>query len=277
VPSGRPGAVWSRRDGGTCGRAIITADAVWVQWDDLGVCRLRRPDTVDVWPRQDLDPDEAIRVFAHDLRPIVHQAFGCQALHGSAVLSPAGVLAFCGLSGAGKSTLAYALARRGWPQLADDSILLDGDASAGPAVRPLPFRRGLRAPSRAHFATLPAGFDADGNGEEVLLDGPRPGLAAVVLLAQDSALAQVLDLQALAPARAFTALLPHAHCVDPYDAAEAARLVRDYLALVSGVPIYQLTYRPSFASLDHLVDRVIALGNAPQIAAPGATALETFA
>jgi hypothetical protein len=54
-------------------------------------------------------------------------------LHGSAVSSKKGVVAFLGRSGEGKSSLAAYLAQRGFPVLADDVCLVDS-GSSGPAM-----------------------------------------------------------------------------------------------------------------------------------------------
>ncbi len=53
-----------------------------------------------------------------------------EALHASAVDSPAGVLAIAAPSGTGKTTLALELIRRGWALFADDVVVL-GERSAG--------------------------------------------------------------------------------------------------------------------------------------------------
>jgi hypothetical protein len=270
VPFGRPGATWTRRDGTTSGRATITPDTAWLEWDDLGVCRLQAPDTIDVWPRQDLAPAEAIRLFADDVQPIVYQAFGREALHGSAVLAPTGAVAFCGPSGAGKSTLAYGLSQRGWPQLADDAIVLDCEGDERPRLWPLPFRRSLRAASLDYFQTRPA--DTATRDPGVARVDRRTPLAAVVLVGQNESQVGLIDLRPLDPARAFSAILPHAHCFDPYDAAEAERLVQDYLTLVSRVPVFALSYRPSFVDFDVLLARVAAIGEGAPIHAGAAGA-----
>jgi hypothetical protein len=49
---------------------------------------------------------------------------GCEALHASAVESPAGVVAILAPSGMGKTTLASELLRRGWPLFTDDVLAL---------------------------------------------------------------------------------------------------------------------------------------------------------
>lgn len=56
--------------------------------------------------------------------PNISIARGYEALHASAVESPAGVIAVAAPSGMGKTTLALELMRRGWPLVADDVLIL---------------------------------------------------------------------------------------------------------------------------------------------------------
>ncbi len=57
--------------------------------------------------------------------PNVSLARGYEALHASAVESPAGVIAIAAPSGMGKTTLALELTRRGWPLVTDDVLILE--------------------------------------------------------------------------------------------------------------------------------------------------------
>ena len=64
----------------------------------------------------------------------------------------------------------------------------------------------------------------------------------------------------IAPARAFSELMTHAHCFDGVDAAESRRLVEDYLSIVSQVPVFSLAYRPGLDQLGELLQAVIGDG-----------------
>ncbi len=61
--------------------------------------------------------------------PDVALARGYEALHASALASPAGVVAIAAPSGTGKTTLALALMRRGWQLFADDVLVLGAQAT----------------------------------------------------------------------------------------------------------------------------------------------------
>jgi hypothetical protein len=58
-------------------------------------------------------------------------------------------------------------------------------------------------------------------------------------------------------ARAFSELLPHAHCFDAEDQAHKRQLVNDYLELVARVPVFLLEYRPDFRQLPRLIRAVM--------------------
>ena len=146
-PGGRLGAVWPTREGGQCGHAIVSPSGRWLVWHQLGLFRIgspRWPVVVDGWPLSGLAEDTFADGFANEVQPILLQALGCEAMHGSAVLLPTGVLAICGQSESGKSTLAYALAQKGRAQVADDHVIFDF-RNGVPAVVPLPFQSSLKS------------------------------------------------------------------------------------------------------------------------------------
>lgn len=251
TPKGRPGSVWPDDAGGRCGQAIVAPDGRWLSWEGLGLFRIG-PDgpRVDAWPLPGLDAESFARRFAREVQPIVLQARGLEAMHASAVLAPAGALVICGRSHSGKSTLSYAFRGKGWRQLADDHVVLDFRGGVA-MVRPQPFTPSLRAPSAAYFGEKNAG--------ERPAAAPRQDavrLAAVILLEQARELVEPLSIAPVAAARGFSDLLPHAHCFDPYDPAEQARLVNHYFALVHQAPVYTVRYRPSFALLGLLMKTI---------------------
>ena len=87
-------------------------------------------------------PTGSIRHLLLDqVMPLVLSRMGRVVLHGSAVATAGGVLAFAGESGQGKSTVADAFVRHGAELVSDDCLLLD---EAGGAFRLVPSYPGLR-------------------------------------------------------------------------------------------------------------------------------------
>jgi hypothetical protein len=253
-PVMRPGAVFRDLDGGVCGRAFVGAES-WLEWGGLGLCRLNRESgVVHLWPDPALTADQISRIFFHDVQPILLQALGAEALHASAVLGPSGAVAFCGSSGAGKSTLAYALARGGWTQIADDHLAIELDAGI-PYVRPLAFQPKLRPATVQQFGAS--------TGRERQVEMERAPLAAVFIVEQRPSLSVFCEITPVPAASAFTTLLPHAHCFDPHDPRETDRLVTDYLSLVERVPVHRVVYRPSFGDIDALLAAIRTCASRP--------------
>jgi hypothetical protein len=200
---------------------------------------------VSVWPEPGVTRDTIDDIFFRQLQPIVLQASGWQALHASAGVTAEGLLVFCGRAHAGKSTFAYALARRGFPQFTDDQLVWR-PAGGSFETCPLPFVPRLRTASREYFAD--AAVDAS------ITADPVP-LSRIVLLDQQPG-APTSFTRVPGP-RAFSDLLGYAHCFNPNDRAETARLVRDYSDLVARVPVFALTYAPGFAWFDDVIGRLL--------------------
>jgi len=187
--------------------------------------------------------------FRRSVLPLALQASGCETLHASAVSTGAGIVAFCGERRAGKSTVAYALARRGYEQYADDTLVLSVAPDHIDTVE-LPFTPRLREAS-ARFL------------EMTTAHSPMPSrncatrhLAAVFVLSP-SAGAGALTITTLAGTAAFRALLAHAHCFDPQTPSQRERLLRNYLDLSAQVPVHVVCYEPGLDRLDDLLDAIL--------------------
>ena len=130
----------------------------------LGTFRLdlASPDTIRVFAAPGASRERLDDLYRRTVVPLFMQAVGYETLHASAVTGSSGVLAFCGERGAGKSTIAYALARRGFAQYADDTLVLDvGDAAV--TTQPLPFTPRLRPASAAFFNDAGRGHATTGS------------------------------------------------------------------------------------------------------------------
>jgi len=114
LPDGDPTLLFGRYDGGYVFRFPDLADFL-VSQDANHVRCLPCPNT----------PVETIRhLFLDQIVPIVLSGNGSLVLHGSAVSTPHGAIAFVGATGQGKSTLALSLSESGGSVLTDDCLLL---------------------------------------------------------------------------------------------------------------------------------------------------------
>jgi hypothetical protein len=253
-PESHAVASWSDEHGVAFATAWADGSDRWIDWPGVGRFAFGPGSTtIRVYPLRPLD--EVRDLFDRVLQPVVLQALGRQALHGSAVLGTGGVLAFCGCGRSGKSTLAYALGAHGFQQIADDAVLIDS-IGIGVSVRALPFVPQLREASRRHFGQAHTCASSPPHR-----DLPVAALRGIFILEQNPAMPWPLA-ERLPPVAAFAVLLPHAHCFDQRPSLQAAPLVDDYLRIVERVPVFRVSYAPSFAALDALVQSVTAVASA---------------
>ena len=217
----------------------------------LGTFRLdlASPDTIRVFAAPGASRERLDDLYRRTVVPLFMQAVGYETLHASAVTGSSGVLAFCGERGAGKSTIAYALARRGFAQYADDTLVLDvGDAAV--TTQPLPFTPRLRPASAAFFNDAGRGHATTGSPE------PRP-LAGVFILrrAAEGSRSEVVRLPA---SHALPAVLAHAHCFEPENAGARRRLLQMSLEISTRVAIVEVTFARGLEGLDALLDDMLA-------------------
>jgi hypothetical protein len=80
---------------------------------------------------------------------------------------------------------------------------------------------------------------------------------AIFLVRQDAGLAEAVTAAVVPKARAFAALLPHAHAIDASAGSASRDLVEFYLAVVESTPVIDLAYRPDLSRIGRLVDAVV--------------------
>lgn len=174
---------------------------------------------------------------------------GLEVLHASAVEFATGVVGFCGAPRSGKSTFAYALARRGHKQWADDLLAVDADVRPAHAV-PLPFAPRLRDPSASFFSPAEA--------PDAVLHRAEPAaplrLTAVFLL--ERLPDDKVQVERIAGAHTFTTTLGSSLFFE--DAAGERRdlTIRHFLKLAGEVPLFRLTYSSDLRDLDCALDVV---------------------
>lgn len=202
--------------------------------------------------------------------PDVAIARGYEALHASALASPAGVVALAAPSGMGKTTLALELMRRGWPLFADDVLVL-GEADAPGSVVAHPGTPHMNVAVGTPDALAPAGLgDTLGTlGEErwVAVAGSASGARAprmVCLLERGPTLA--LQAQTL-PASPLP-LAPYMLGLEG-DADRERRRFELYSDMLGAATLVKITGGPDATpvQLADLVEQ--ALAEQPQLAAGG--------
>jgi hypothetical protein len=246
--------VWRDADSRVVAWGRNEGDKYWMCWPGLASFRFTAAgDELVAYPVPGARLDDIEDTFLRSVTPMALQALGREALHASGVLGPSGVVAFCARSQSGKSTLAYGLARRGWPQWADDAVVLDmgGDV---PAALPLPFRVRLR-PASARFyggPTTPV--------PTAPRDAPAP-LAAVFVLdrRQTTPERPPVRVERLGPSATFLALLTHAYCFNPDGEPRRATMVRHYADVAAAVPVFRLAFHDDLDRLPELLDSVNTL------------------
>jgi hypothetical protein len=230
-------------------------------WIDLpGIARFRfRPgsDSVVPFPEPGTDCSTIFDQYLGTALPMAVQAvLGYEALHASAVVVPAGVIVFCGVTEVGKSTIAYGLAARGYRQWGDDAVAFATAINQQPTSLSLPFRAKLRPPSAQYFGDAPVAPP-----ESVDLDAHQwqtAPLAAVCLLRPVSSNGSepVVEVARIPATEAIREVLPNAYRFRPEASERRRQMIRSYLELVAGVPVFALTYTKDFAVLPRLLDLV---------------------
>jgi hypothetical protein len=272
--SGRLVNSWRNDQEAPFAQAFVDDRRHLISWRDLGIFAFTLDHThVTVWPVPTASPAIVRDMFMRVIQPVILQAMGWQALHASAVSSPNGAIAFCGVGHSGKSTLAYmASLKPGVEQIADDAILIDVRERAV-TLRPLPFRPKLRNPAYA-YARQASGRDPHAIATRTV--GSAMPLCAFFIVRQSATAPSPAEPMLLPPATAFRELLRHAHCFDERDPAHSRRVLDAYLTIVELVPVFRLCYRPDLAELEALsrvvldngVERSVIGGLTPDAPAP---------
>lgn len=246
APSDPSVSVWREEDGTVVGLGQTIGDRDWLHLPRLGAFSFRRESgTVKAFPEPGADPALVQDAFRRMVLPLALQARGREVLHASAVRTEAGAIALCAVSGTGKSTLACALSGRGHTLWADDAVPFE-ISDGGPRALPLPFTLRLRPASAAFFG------DAAADGVHVM-PGPEP-LAAVFVLERGTD--DRAELERLAPADAFPAVLTHGYCFSMNDQARTGAMVNGYLELVERMPVFRLTFPEGLDGLEHVLDLI---------------------
>jgi hypothetical protein len=245
---------WRDITGSVCAYGYVGAGARWMRWPGFAVFRFEDEGQVDAFPERQVDPSRILDLFHRTVEPLALQALGWETLHASAVLTPRGLLGFCGECESGKSTIAYSLSRRGYRQHADDSVVFQM-GPLGVRALDLPFGVRLRPEAATFF-----GFTADERPLQDVVPIARHGadrvatqpLSALFVLTRKSGGEPTVE--QIASSEAFRVLLPHARCFDVQSADDRRRLLQHYLDLAAAVPVYDLRFPRGLDRLPAVLD-----------------------
>lgn len=205
--------------------------------------------SVTAMPHSPVSRDRVCDAYTRTVLPLVLQVRGWEIVHASAVWSKAGVVAFLAASETGKSTLAHALAQRGRPVWADDAVAFEMTSRGAVAV-PLPFQVRLRHDAWAFLGPRPAPASPTSD------DSSTAPLVALFVLTRGARSSRRVRLDRLTAARAFRAVLEHAYCFDPSNGRRKRMMLKRYLDLTRGVPVFELRYPAGLENLPAILDQV---------------------
>jgi hypothetical protein len=201
--------------------------------------------------------------------PFVLSRRGDTVLHASAVVSPAGAIAFLGASGQGKSTLTASLTQRGLPLLADDCLLVQGDEGGFAA---LPGYGGIRLWSDSVaelFHRSPDLAPVAHYTDKLIVRSSNDGLAP---RAEPVELRRIYLLDPIdgAGSECQVAVTPvskqegvikyleHSYRLDPHDRATLATEFSRLTQLAAAHLLFRLTYPRDFSRLRDVQDAILA-------------------
>jgi hypothetical protein len=251
--------VWRDLAGNACAYGHTVDGLHWMHWPQLASYSFDGSGAeVTAVPTANGREDVIVDTFQRMVLPLALQLRGREALHASAVMMRDGVVGFCATSGTGKSTLAYALNHfSGCPHWSDDVLVFDVTPAAIKTI-PLPFSTRL-------WPEAAAAFDGTGKSRAVPSDvSPKSdvgsGLASLCILARQTSFRRRgpdLQIVRLSPARAFPAVLEHAHCFDLLDPQRKKRMIDHYLDLVERVPVFEIQFQSGLERLPSLAGRIV--------------------
>lgn len=265
--------VWRDVDSRIVAWGYSSGQERWMHWPRLATFRFTAAGSaITAFPAPGANPGHIADTCLRSVVPLALQALGREALHASAVLGPSGVVAFCATSQTGKSTVAFGLARRGFPQWADDAVVVEmaddrrSRAEHGIEVSPLPFAVRLRPQTAEFYAAGEISMErmTPGVPEPAMRIMPArtPAPLAVICILERkpaAAFSGAVDIRRLEASESFVGLLAHAYCFDPADPERKASMLRHYLEIAARVPIFHVTVSDDLSRLPAALDAIARL------------------
>jgi hypothetical protein len=252
-PSGVCVREWAGTTGAVRARAYVGAGRNWIVWDGVGTFRFTSDGKIEALPAKGANLRKVQDLYYRHILPLVMQANGLEAIHASAVTSDRGVLGFCGPGGVGKSTIAYALSRRGFPQYADDALVMEPAGGRVEALS-LPFLPRLRAPAAEFF-----GHDLYRHlASDLRSHSERTPVAALFVLERTRSGANGPEIRRCSSVDAFSELVAHAQRFDTVSLGSRKRHLQNFLDVTAAVPVFSVRFANTFDQFDDLLDQLIA-------------------
>jgi len=199
-------------------------------------------------------------LYHNSIEPIIANHLGGLNLHGSAVATPHGAIAFLGQSRSGKTTLAGAFARAGHAFLTEDVLTLT-DTGDGYLVQPQRAVLRLFHDSAQFLLGSQPGWEDEELKQELaagdrlpFASEPAP-LIAIFLLGPDES--DDVSLVPLGAAEALSQLIPHSFVLDVEDRQRLAAHFGRLGELASRVPCHSLDYPRCYAQLPEVIGAVL--------------------
>jgi hypothetical protein len=249
--------VWRDRHGVLGALSHLHTGERWLHVINLASFKLDlEQNEVTAIPAEDVPHELVEDEFQRTVWPTALQLKGWEVLHGSAVQTANGIVAFCALSETGKSTIAYALSERGHPLWADDAVLLNFSARDVIAST-MPFQVRLRPASASYFGHAASESDSvfgrvRREGKKSHEQSPLKAVCLLEKLPDDSQ--DTLIISEVSATEALPELLKHAIYFSAEDKGRKREMMQHYLSLALRVPIFRANFRHGFDKLPAVLD-----------------------
>ena len=246
--------VWRSSDGGAWAQTARDRDAFYVRITGFVDVKITATH-IHVAANPNARDSTIRHLLLDQVLPMALAAEGRLVLHASAVQrAGSGVVALAGSAGAGKSTLAAAFLRAGWNVLSDDGVMVE------------PCERGATAvPAYSGLRLWPDAVDATGLTESAVSEvaeysakvrvtpghvgSPAPLAGVYVIETGNDCRVELLGRRDAA-----MALIGHAYCAEPDDAAALTAQLDACADLAAKVPVSRAIVPRDLAQLSRAVD-----------------------
>jgi hypothetical protein len=242
--------IWHDYGGEPCAYAYHLNGDYWLHIPQVAsYCFSKTGTDITAFPQPSVSHAKVQDLFSRVVFPIALHARGMEVLHASAVLTKAGVIAFCAMADTGKSTTAYALSCRGYMQWADDAVpfeIKDGHVTAVPH----PFMVRLDPDAEEYLGRKEP-------SKKISLEDSRKRLVALFVLKRSSNPNDgEIRIDQFSAAEAFRAVLLHGHFFNLKTTELMKQMVSNYLKLTSLIPVFRVSFKPGFDRLPNLLDHL---------------------